>query len=273
AGIARKLVFDAATLPVLSPDGQRVAVIDSAGNLRLGAPNTLGAVLTSGALSTLPGANRPARVLWQPHANALLYDAPAQSGGVALILRDLNGSSRTLATVPALLDAAFSPDGTLLLVRTPSEFQVYRVQNPGAPRFTWPESDPLALPWWSPDSHTILVQDSTGWQQVNITSATVHPVLVYSQPGAAAALGADTAWHPAATSPYSPDGSQVVFAAPSGSAWRGAQLTQPNKSSVGLYVASYQNDNPAQPALIDSGADYAPGWSYLDPSTAFLVAS
>lgn len=275
AGIARKPVFAAATNPALAPDGQQVAVVDSSGNLRLGAPNTLGAVLATGALTELPTANRPARVLWQPHANALLYDTAAPSG-VSLILRDLTdptGNSHALVTLPSLLDAAFSPDGSLLLVRTPAAFQVFRVTAPDAPLFSWPETDPLALPWWSPDSHTILVQDVTGWQQVNVAHQTVRPLLVYSQPGATTTLSATTDWHPAATSPYSPDGSQVVFAAPAGSTWLGGPLPRPQTGTTGLYVASLQGSNPGQPSLIDSGADYAPGWSYLDPSTAFLLAS
>ncbi|HLJ80545.1 MAG TPA: hypothetical protein VKT52_03590, partial [Ktedonobacterales bacterium] len=228
--------------------------------------------IAGGALSVLPDTNRLARVLRQPHASALLYDIASPSG-VSLMLHSLNGSTRTLATVPALLDAAFSPDGSLLLVRTLTDFQLYSAATSGAPLYTWPETDPLALPWWSPDGRVILVQDATGWQQIDVIHHTLRPLLIYGQPGAPAMLDANTSWHPATTSPYSPDGSQIVFAARTGSAWLGSQLPTPRKSATGLYVASFQNGHPGQAALIDSGADYAPGWSYLDPSTAFLVAS
>lgn len=272
AGIARKAVFAAVTIPAIAPDGQQVAVVDSSGNLRLGPLNTLGQTIAGGALSVLPNSNRPARVLWQPHASALLYDT-ASPNGVALVLRSLTGGSRALATVPELLDTAFSPDGSLLLVRTPTDFQLYSAATPGAPLYTWPENDPLALPWWSPDSRAILVQNATGWRQVDVIHHTIRTLLTYGQSAAPVTLDTNTSWHPAAASPYSSDGTPIVFAAPAGSAWLGSQLPAPHKSDTGLYVASFQNDHPGQPTLIDSGADYAPGWSYLDPSTAFLVAS
>lgn len=272
AGIARKPVFAAATIPAISADGQQVAVVDGSGNLRLGAPNALGAVIASDVLSILPTTNRPARIIWQPHASALLYEIAAPSG-VSLMLRSAHANPRTLVTVPALLDAAFSPDGTLLLVRTPSDFQLYNVADTAAPVYSWPEVDPTALPWWSPDSRSILVQSASGWRQVDVIHHTVRQLLVYSSPASTATLSASTDWHPAATSPFSPDGSQIVFAAPAASTWLGGALPAPRNNATGLYVASFQSDSPGQVSLIDSGADYAPGWSYLDPSTAFLIAS
>lgn len=272
-GIARKPVYGA-TIPALSPDGKQVATIDSAGNVRLGMPGALGAVLASGALLTLPATNRPARALWQPNHNALLY-ATGASAGVSLVLRDLNDGApaRTLVTVPALLDAAFSPDGAWLLIRTPTDFQLYTVATPATQVFLWSETDPLALPWWAPDSRTILVRDVAGWQQVDIPNRAIHPLLTYGQPGAAASLAADTDWHPAASSPFSPDSTRIVFVAPAGSTWLGSQLPPPKSGKTGLYVASFQHDSPGQPMLIDSGADYAPSWGYSAPSTVFLEAS
>jgi len=271
-GIARKLVFAAATLPAIAPDGQRVAIIDATGNLRLGPPGAIGQRIATGALAALPTTNRPARILWQPHTDALLFDA-ASPLGVSLILNDMHGGSRALATVPALLDAAFSPDGSRLLIRTPTDFQLYTTTASDSPLFSWPETDLTALPWWSPDGRSVLVQDSTGWQQVDVIHHTVRQLLTYSQRGAPTNPGANPDWRPAATSPFSPDGSQIVFAAPASSTWLGDQLPYPHNSSTGLYIASIQSGSPGRATLIDSGADYAPGWSYFDPSTAFLVAS
>lgn len=270
-GIARKAVYGAA-IPAISPDGRYVATIDNAGNVRFGMPGVLGTILAPAALLILPGTNRPARVLWQPNHSALLY-ATSVPAGISLVLHDLNGGVRTLATVPSLLDAVFSPDGAWLLVRTPTEFQLYKVATPAALAFHWLEADPLALPWWAPDSHILLVQDSAGWQQVNISNHTIHQVLVYSQPSPSTSLDRGMSWRPATASPFSPDGTRIVFVAPKGSAWLGSQLLQPTSGQAGLYVASFQHDDPGQPVLIDSGADYAPSWGYLDPSTAFLVAS
>lgn len=272
-GIARKPVYGAA-IPVLSPDGKQVATVDGAGDVRLGMPGALGTVLASGALLTLPDTTRPARLLWQPNHNALLY-ATGAPAGVSLVLRDLQGgsSARTLLTLPALLDVAFSPDGAWLLIHTPADFQLYTVATPTTPVFRWPEMDPLALPWWAPDSRAILVQNVAGWQQVDIPTRAIHPLLTYSQPGVTANLAATTDWHPAASSPFSPDGTQIVFVAPAGSTWLGSQLPRPTSDRTGLYVASFQHDSPGQLVLIDSGTDYAPSWGYPDPSTTFLVAS
>lgn len=272
-GIARKPIFAAATIPAVAPDGQQIAVIDGSGNVRLGTPNVLGAIVATGALSTLPNTNRLARILWRPHSSDLLYEVAA-TDGISLVLRAPSHGAHTIATVPALLDVAFSPDGASLLVRTPTEFRLYTIASPNVPAMTWAETDSTALPWWSPDSHAILVQDATGWRHVDVTRHIIRPVLALGgQPGASVNLATIPDWHPAASSPYSPDGSQIVVAAPAGSTWLGSPLPSPHNSDAGLYVAAFPSDNPGVATLIDSGADYAPGWSYLDPSTAFLVAS
>ncbi len=96
AGIASKPLLDAAGIPVLSVDGHQVAVVDGRGDLRLGAPGAEGEVVAHNAALTLPLSGRPARVLWQPGHNALLYATGNASGGVTL---DLIGSGRQVALV------------------------------------------------------------------------------------------------------------------------------------------------------------------------------
>jgi Tol biopolymer transport system component len=265
-GIARKPVADVVSIPVLSPDGSQVAGIDAAGNLRLGAPSGEGKVVATGLPRALPVTNRPARVLWQPHATALLYPTAA-SGGMTLMLRDLNGNARTVATVPALLDAAFSPDGAHLLIRTPQDLELWPV-TPGS-RAAWriAEADPLALPWWSPDGRQLLLQDGAGWRLVDVASGKVTSLLS----AASAAQSAPTSrWHPAAGSPWSPDGTRFVFVSNSLARWQGHALSTP-KGSAGIYVARIGAASGEQPTLVASGNVCAPTWSYLDPSTVFLV--
>lgn len=276
-GIARKILLDDASIPAVSLDGKQIAVLDPSGAVRVGAPGSVGNVVATGALVTLPtpGGSRPAHVLWQPGRNALLY-ATTRASGVAYVLRDLaGGGTRTLATTASALDAAFSPDGALLLVRTPTSFELWSASGATAPVFSWPETDPQALPWWAPDSHAILVQDAAGWTLVSVAAKAVSPAVTFppSSVSDAAPLPSGTTWTPATADPWSPDGSQIVFAAPSGSRSNGAALPQPKRGDSGLYVATLKGNDLGSAALIYSGAVRSPGWGYAAPDTVFLVAA
>ena len=267
-GIARKAVMQNAGLPVLSPDGGRIASVDGNGAIYLGAPGADGSVIATEALLTLPGTNRPARILWQPKHDALLYLVSGARSVVGLKLLTLGGATQSLGEVRGLLDLAFSPDGSRLLLRTTQGFAVWDVAHPGQPLVSWTEDDPAALPWWSPGSGRILVQDSAGWQLVDIASK--HVRTLAALPGATPTdISRVTNWRPAAGSPWSPTGDSFVFAGVVRETWQGKLLPTPHGSATGLYVADPSSD--AAPKLIDSGEDRAPTWSYLDPSTVFLV--
>ena len=269
-GIARKAVADNAGLPVLSPDGSRIATVDSDGNELLGAPGRTGALVAKGALLTLPSASRPARLLWQPRHDALLYETSGPNTTVALQLLTVGGKVRTLGAVSSLLDLAFSPDGSRLLLRTTTEFLIWNVSDPGKPVYSWPESDPAALPWWSPDGERILVQESSGWQLVDIAARTTRPLVTI--PGAKPAdITGIKNWHPATGSPWNSAGDRFVFVGGNWANWQGRALLLPNGGATGLYVADPSSGG--MPTLLDSGDDRAPTWSYLDPSTVFLVAA
>lgn len=270
AGIARKHVANSATIPVLSPDGYTVAVVDSSGAVRLGKPEVESGVLATGALATLPQSGRPARILWQPKRQAVLY-ARAASSGVSLVLRDIGGSRETVVgTSAVILDYAFSPDGSRLLVQTPTALEEWNVTQPGPPIATWPESDPYALAWWAHDDQFILVQDATGIALADARSGAETSLVTYAQPAAAAQTASAVSWRPAAGSPWSSDGSQFVFVSGPGT-WRGASLAASQAGSTGLYVAN-PTSSSSPPRLVDSGPDSMPSWSYADPSTTFLVA-
>lgn len=267
-GIARKSVAQNAGVPVLSPDGSRIATLDNQGNIYLGAPGTAGNEIASGALLTLPGTNRPARLLWQPQHDALLYLAAGARSAVALELLPLGGTKRALGEVNGLLDLAFSPDGSRLLLRTTQGFTVWNVAQPGQAVFSWTENDPAALPWWSPAGGRILVQDSGGWRLVDLAQRSVRSLVAF--PGAVTTDISDmTGWHPAAGSPWNAAGDRFVFVGSAQALWQGKPLAAPKGSNFGLYVGDPSSDS--SPTLIDSGADRLPQWSYLDPSTTFLV--
>lgn len=272
-GIARKPLLDGASIPAIAPDGMRVAVIDPRGAVRVGAPSTAGTTVASGALLTLPDTGRPAHLLWRPHADEVVYPAAVTGGGVALMAVSASGGGtpRVLLRAPQLLDAAFSPDGGTLLVRTPSGFELWRI-GAGTPFYTWPEADPYALPWWTPDGRALLVHDAAGWQLVDVARRTVRTVLRYATP-LPAPTNPPVDWRPAADSPWSPDGARVVLAGAVGDAWQGHPLQTRSGVPNGLYVASYSAGAFGTAALITGGDDAAPSWSTLDPSTTFLVSA
>ncbi len=267
-GIARKPVIANAGLPALSPDGSRLAAVDSNGNVYLGAPGATGKVIATGALLTLPGGKRASRLLWQPQHNALLYLSSGAQSAVGLKLLTLAGATRLLGEVSGLLDLSFSPDGSRLLLRTTQGFTIWDVAHPGKAIFSWTEDDPAALPWWSPAGGRILVQDSGGWRLVDIATHSVRTLVTF--PGAAPTnIAGVTSWRPAAGSPWNVSGDRFVFVGGAQALWQGKPLPAPHGGATGLYVAN--PSGAAAPTLIDSGVDRAPQWSYLDPSTAFLI--
>ena len=270
AGIARKRIEDAATLPVLSPDGKQVAVVDAQGDVLLGSAERPDRAIATGALVALPQVGRPARILWQPRHNGLLY-ATASPGGVSLVLHGLASSQATvIGTTSIVLDYAFSPDGTRLLVQTPAGLELWSVTQPGPPLYTWIGRDPYALAWWSHDSATILMQDRDGWRLLDARTGASTVLLMYSTPADNTPITQIASWRPAAGSPWSADDSHIVFVSGPG-IWRDAPLALSHTSSAGLYVADPRSVT-AKPRIIDGGPDIEPSWSYADPSTTFLVA-
>jgi hypothetical protein len=265
-GIASKSVSDAAALPTLSADGAQIARINTKGDLLVGAPGTSGKSVASGVLRQLPDTSRAGRVLWRPRTDDLLYAVTAENNAVQLILREGTGATHSLGTVAGMLDACFSPDGAWLLVRTTERFAVWDVRSPGNARYEWANSDQTAIPYWSPDSKRLLVFDAAGATLVDLEKKTTSHALDYAQPYQAR-QGAPH-WRPAPGGPWSPDSGSVAFVAAAGDSWNETQLT-----TAGLYVASVSASGPANARLIDSGADEAPLWSYLDPSASFLLPS
>jgi len=270
-GIARKAVADIVSIPVLSPDGSQVAGIDAAGNLRIGTPGQSGRILATGLLRTYPGTNRPARVLWQPHAQAVLYPT-AGAGAATLVLRDLQGDVRAIGAFPELIDMAFSPDGKHLLIRTPEDFQLWSLAGKAQSVWHIAAADPLALPWWSPDGSKLLLQDNSGWHLVDAATGKMTTLLA-TTPGPQFQITPSTRWHPAAGSPWSPDGTHIVFASSGQGKWLGRTLPDA-KGAAGIYVARIGGAAPGgQPTLLADGNVRAPTWSYLDPSAVFLVTA
>src|SRR5262249_30240603 len=175
--------------------------------------------------------------------------------------------------VKDLLDAAFAPDGSRLLARTPTGFQLWDLSSNAAPSFTWPETSPVALPWWSPDGKTLLVQDAAGWQRVNLAEKRVDALLDVPPPAQPAQPEPLRFWRPATTNPWGPDGGTIVFAGGPGATWRGAALPATHGSGPGLFAARVGPTRVGAPRLIAEGNAATPSWDYADPSTVFLVGA
>jgi hypothetical protein len=221
----------------------------------------------------LPTVGRPARLLWQPRHQALLFAAADGNGGVRLVLADLAGDTRVIGQAPAVLDYAFSPDGTEVLVQTPDAFAIWRVGGGAGqtPVYTWAESDPPALAWWSPNGRYVLVRDRAGIALADVRERTERALL--GAPALAigtGTAGAPSSWRPLVSSPWSPDSSRIVFADAGTGTWEGRPLPTAHGGG-GLYVARVSGHGP--PRLIDAGADSSPSWSTLDPGAAFLAGS
>jgi hypothetical protein len=266
-GLARRIVANAASASILalSADGQQVAEIDGSGNVLVGSPGGQASADGTGALRVLPQTGRPGRVWWQPKHTAVLY-AVTSTGGVALTLHVIGGATRTIASVNELLDASFSPDGTRLLVRTPSEFEVWSVAGGSSPLFKWPESDPYALPWWSPDGRLIVVAREGGLARVNVATHAIETLL--SEQQAPPRTEQPQFWRVAVGSPFSPDGGSIVFAAAGGATWQGKTL---DGTGAGLFTVTLTRDAAGVPLRIADSMGSAPSWGYSDPATEFLV--
>lgn len=273
-GIARKVILGAATLPTLSPDGSQVAVIDPTGAVRLGPAAQLGAIIARGALTSLPGTTRPARLLWQPGHNAIVYPTAGPNGATALTRLDLKThASQTIATVSDLRDMAFSPDGSLLLLATPTGYTVVPAGG-GTARAAIAESDPLAQAYWSPNGRWLLLEDHRGARLIRTSDWSVMGALTYATPLTEPQISELTPWRPAAVSPWSSDSSAFAFVSGHGS-WQGQGLDRLQGTTLAsLYVEKVsQRTIQGAPTRIASSDITTPGWSYLDPSTALLMAA
>ncbi len=277
AGIARKDLAASVVLPAINSDGSLIASMDSKGTIFVWKPGSAPGAIVSGVLTVLPGSNEPARPLWQPNTGALLYAAAGPGPtDTKFLLRQSNGSTRTLATIANLQQYAWSPDGNLLLARTSSDYRIYSEQ--GTLRFAWDDRASASLPFWSPDSHFILLLEPDGFSLVDVAAHTVSHLLNADLNLPASPTAGQAPWlRPATNSPWKVDSSAFVFIAATGSTWNapsGRPLPLGSGTGDGLYVSvlNQQQKTPQFPTLLDWGIHQDAAWSTLDPNCAFLLA-
>ncbi|MDQ2903734.1 MAG: hypothetical protein ABI456_22780 [Ktedonobacteraceae bacterium] len=231
----------------------------------------------------LPGHPLPAaleRVLWQPAQAdpAILYavTSPDQSqpfGATAiqaqLLLRDMHGHTTTLAHC-ACIQFAWSPDGDHVLYSTGTTYTVIDLH--GGTVMTI-EGEYGSIPYWSPDSHSLLLDGLHTLILASIASKQSRILLSdTSSPGPAHTVPAQPAvsalLQPALNSPWSADSRQVLFMTRQRLQWQGRPLS----SGRGLYMVSLddQGQSTGPPSVVDTGNDTQAGWTYEDANTSFL---
>jgi hypothetical protein len=286
AGIARKDLPVSVVLPAVNSDGSLIASIDASGRVLVGSPGESPRVLASGALTILPGTvASPARPLWQPGTGRLLYAiAGASPNETTLLLSDTSGHSQPLLTIARLQQYAWSPDGRLLLVQTMNASTTYQVYNTtGTLQFAWDDAAARSLPFWSPDSHFLLLVKPDGLALVNIAAKTQAVVLHASiaLPPAPTSAGQAPFLRPAVNSPWKSDGSAFLFTNDGQGIWAaqpGQALSSHSGAGEGLYRSAVESsaqaghDSAARfPVLLDWGEHQSVTWSTLDPNCAFVI--
>jgi hypothetical protein len=213
AGIARKDLPTSVVLPAVNSDGSLIASIDTDGQVLLGAPGEAPRVLAAGALTILPGsASYPARVLWQPGANHLLYAiAGPAAEETTLLLSDTSGQSQPVVTVSQLQQYAWSPDGQHLLLRTAEALLIYSTS--GVEQFAWTHLGGLVLPFWSPDSRFVLELTPGGISLIALGARQLIAGLngAVALPPAPASAEQAPFLRPAINSPWKSDSSAFLF--------------------------------------------------------------
>ena len=275
-GIARKSLPETFSIPSLSGSGS-LAI----GNSTQGIFTTTLAGTDSQFIihSLLPGHPLPAmleRVLWQPaHQNpAILYAVATQSRSgspsIQLLLRDPRGPSLTIATCNCT-QFAWSPDGNYVLFSTGTTYSIFNIIDNAA--FSIAGED-ASIPYWSPDSHFLLLDGLHTLQFVNIAGQQQQLLLRdtanIAPPWAASSTvpGIHALLQPIANSLWAPDSRHFLFLTRGRLLWQGKSLSSGN----GLYTVVIDDHGQVQgsPAVVDTGNDAQAGWSYDDPNTSFL---
>lgn len=268
-GIARKVVATSPIIPTTAPDGAQIATIIPAGELVIGAPEAKPRVLQSGVLTALPGTTWPARPLWQPHHDAILYPASSSNVAVTLMLTDQAGHAQTVTTTNGLQQYCWSPDGTRILLHTAKGYIIHALA--GTPDQSWDDTDADATPFWSPDGRYILIRSETRLDLVTVATGSVRALATFAPP--ATPFVPQDAWLAAALpitgNPWKADSHTFALVAAGGLWSNGTELSHKTGAGDGLYLITPEQTNP--PSLIDWGEHTALSWSTPDPNTQFLT--
>jgi len=276
AGIARKALPASSALPSFSPDSSLAIGNSPQGvfSTKLDGSNLRYLIQPEPAGHPLPAALE--RFLWQPAHNnpAILYAIQNTASAsipptVQLIVRAMNGQVQVIATC-ACSQFAWSPDGNSVLYSAGATFTVQNIVHDTTFSIT-AEAD--SVPYWSPDSHFLLldgqhtvqlINAQNGQQQVLLSDGSSQTATA-SVPGATASINA--LLQPIANSLWAADSRHFVFVTRGRVLWQGTRL-----GKQGLYTATIDDQGHVQgaPTLVDAANDSQPGWTYEDANTSFL---
>jgi hypothetical protein len=281
-GIARKFLPYSYSIPSIEPDNTLVAGISAKGIFTTTLVGTDLHLAVSFEQPLTPLAASLERVLWQPaHQHpALLYAVPVAAGTgssraiqgasmIQLVLHNMNGQTQTLASC-ACTQFAWSPDGNNILFQAGSSFTIRNIAQHVTFTFT-AEND--SVPYWSPDSHFLLLDGSHMLQLIDASTGQLQTILSDTdQPASPASSlelqsGVKSLLQPISNSLWASDSRHLVFLTRNRLFWQGKAL-----HSNGLYMATInaQGQVQGQPTLVDRGNDTEVGWSYEDANTSFL---
>lgn len=280
-GIARKSLPNSFSIPSLSSNNSMAI-----GNSYNGVFTTTIAGTNIHYLSHVPLTGHPLpatleRVLWQPaHAHPLFLYAienTSSSAGsdqpltVQLVMSSLNGQE-TRITSCRCQQFAWSPDGNSILYSTGSTDTVYNIQK--ASSFSFATEDG-SVPYWSPDSHFLLLDGLHTLSLVNLASQHQQQMLSDGTPfpgtsttSPAFELTVNALIQPVSNSVWSADSRHFLFLTRGRLLWQGEALS----GGKGLYTISINDNGQLQgsPVSVDTGNDTQAGWTYEDPNTSFV---
>ena len=275
AGIARKALPASSAIPSFSPDSTLAIGNSQQGvfSTKLDGSNLRYFIQPEPAGHPLPAALE--RFLWQPaHNNPAILFAMQNAASasipptVQLIVSATNGQARVIATC-ACNQFAWSPDGNSVLYKAGATFTVQNIAQHTAFSVT-AEAD--SVPYWSPDSHFLLLDGQHSVQLINAQNGQQQILLsdggslagAENEPGFASI---NALLQPIANSLWAADSRHFVFVTRGRVLWQGTRLKK-----QGLYTATIDDQGNVQgtPTLVDAANDSQPGWTYEDANTSFL---
>jgi len=279
-GIAIKSLPNSYSIPSLSyqENAYRALGMTSVGIFSTTLAGTDKHIVLPGLLPGHPLPSSLERILWQPaHQDQhFLYAVTTeqQTGNnaaltIQLRLGSINGHSQPLTTCTCT-QFAWSPDGQAILYTTGTSYTIMDLN--AATTFTF-SAEAGSVPYWSPDSHfllldglhtltlvekqsksqTILLSDGTGGQDSG-------------SGGSAAQPGTNALLQPVPNSIWAADSRHFLFLTHHRLQWQQQHL------KMGLYTVGLDDQGHPQntPTLVDDGHDTQAGWTYQDPNTSFL---
>ncbi len=275
-GIARKALPNSLAIPSIAPNSSLTIgdALSGVFTTKLDGSSLRYLIRPVPAGHPLPAALE--RFLWQPaHSNpAILYAAQSASHAsipptIQLIVRETGGQTRVVATCECT-QFAWSPDGNSILYSVRATFTVLNIARHATFSVTAEED---SVPYWSPDSHFLLLDGQHTVQLINAQNGQQQVLLsdssslagTESAPGYLTSINA--LLQPIANSLWAADSRHFAFVTRGRLQWQGARLGQ-----QGLYAATIDAQGKAQsaPTLVDAGNDSQPGWSFEDANTSFL---